>query len=139
MADETTAIAGELARAEVALRSFAHGPAQRAADDVAAAFERAGVRMARAMGQAAQGGEGALRGMVKVALEELARVAIDRVSAGASRTPAPTHQEQTARDNAGVTVNFHFAAGAQSGEVRKHDAQIAAMVARAVAYGRRNL
>lgn len=42
--------------------------------------------------------------------------------------------------NAGaVTVNFHFAAGADTTSVARHQGQIAASIARAVAYGRRNL
>jgi hypothetical protein len=137
MTDETNAVAAELARAESALRGFAQGPAQRAADDIAAAFERAGARMAKAMGQAANGGENALRGLVKTTLEELARIAMDRWNAPPARTrggPASSPSGSGA-----VTVNVHVAAGGQGGDIRKQGAQIGALVARAVAYGRRNL
>lgn len=140
MSEETAAIATELARAEAALRGFAQGPAQRAADEMALAFERAGARMSKAMGAAAQGGETALRGMVKGALEELARLALDRIfSAREPRAqPAPS-SGSSASAAAGVNVQFHLPAGSQTSDVRRHDGQIAALVARAVAYGRRNL
>jgi hypothetical protein len=138
MSEDSTAMAAQLARAEAALRGFAQGPAQRAADDVAAAFERAGARMAKALEQAAQGGEGALRGLVKTTLEELARLAMDRLGAGSGgHRGAP--MEPVHRGAGGVTVHVNVAAGGDGAEARKHGAQIAAHVARAVAYGRRNL
>jgi hypothetical protein len=84
MTDDTTAfdIAGlqaQLTAAAAALREFSQGPAQRAADDLSAAFERAGARIARALGDAAMGGEDAFKRLAKVILEELAKIVLPQI------------------------------------------------------------
>jgi hypothetical protein len=158
----------ELGAASAALKDFAHGPARRAADDIGASFERAGQRIARAMGSAASGGENAFRRMAKVILEELAKIALDRIfSARGGKTPflggkaaggavnvggaylvgergpelfVPRQAGAIAQPMGGaVSVHFHLGAGADANAIARHQGQIAAAIARAVAYGRRNL
>lgn len=156
----------ELNAASVALQDFVEGPARRAADDVGASFERAGQRIARALGSAAAGGENAFKRMVKVVLEELAKIALDQVF-GRGRSPffgaramggavnaggaflvgergpemfVPRQSGQIAPAGGGaVVVHFHLGAGADANAIARHQGQIAAAVARAVSYGRRNL
>ncbi|MBL8545634.1 MAG: hypothetical protein JNL81_04175 [Hyphomonadaceae bacterium] len=158
----------ELGVAAAALQSFAQGPAQRTADAVGASFERAGARIGRALGSAADGGEASFKRMAKVILEELAKIALQSVFAGAGRkTPlfgakaaggavnvggaylvgergpemfVPRQSGEIAGANAGaVNIHFHLAAGADAGAIVKNQGQVAAAIARAVAYGRRNL
>jgi hypothetical protein len=159
----------ELGAASAALQEFAQGSARRAADDVGASFERAGQRIARAMGSAAGGGENAFRRMAKVILEELAKLALDRIftNAGAKTPPffggkaaggavnaggaylvgergpelfVPSQAGSIAQPAGGaVNVHFHLGAGADANAIARHQGQIAAAIARAVAYGRRNL
>lgn len=159
---------GELAAAAAALQEFAQGPARRAADDVSASFERAGERIARSLANAAFGGEDAFKRMVKVILEELAKVALQQIfSSVGSKLPffgaraaggavnvggaylvgergpevfAPRQAgEIAAAWSAPVSVHFHLGPGADANAIARHQGQIAAAVARAVAYGRRNL
>lgn len=158
----------ELSAASAALQSFAQGPAQRAADEVGASFERAGRRIGSALGAAANGGEAAFKRMAKVILEELAKIALQRIftesGSGASffggranggavnaggaylvgeRGPevfVPRTGGDIVSPGAGaVSVHFHLGAGADVSAVTRHQGQIAAAIARAVAYGRRNL
>lgn len=158
----------ELVAASAALQSFAQGPAQRAADAVGASFERAGDRIARALGSAASGGEASFKRLAKVVLEELSRIALHRIfgesggklpffggkaSGGAvnvggaylvgERGPEVFVPRQaggiTATSAGAVNVHFHLPAGADATAIVKHQGQVAAAIARAVAYGRRNL
>ncbi|MCR6646553.1 MAG: hypothetical protein NVV62_19565 [Terricaulis sp.] len=76
---DLSAFQNELASASAALNEFSQVQARRAADDVGAAFDRAGDRIARAMGRAALGGEAAFKRLAKVVLEEFARLALDRI------------------------------------------------------------
>lgn len=156
----------ELNAASVALQAFAQGPARQAADDVGASFERAGERIARALGRAANGGEASFKRMAKTILEELARLALDRVLTG-SKAPlfgakanggavdaggaylvgergpelfTPHQVGAISAPSAGaVSIHFHLGGGADAAAIARHQGQIAAAVARAVAYGRRNL
>jgi len=57
MIDDDGALQAHLAEAEAALAAFARGPAQRAADDVAEAFGRAGAKIARSLARAGAEGE----------------------------------------------------------------------------------
>lgn len=162
-----SAFQSELAAAGAALDAFAQGPARRAADEVSASFDRAGERIGRALARAALSGEGSFKRLAKVALEELSRVALNQifgksgglpffgaraaggaVNAGGAylvgeRGPelfAPRQSGTIAPAASGaVHVHFHIGAGAEAGEVARHQGQVAAAVARAVAYGRRNL
>lgn len=158
----------ELGAASAALQAFAQGPAKQAANEVGASFERAGERIARALGSAATGGEVAFKRLAKVILEELAKIALQRIftqmggklpffggkAAGGAvnmggaylvgeRGPevfVPRQAGEIASATAGaVNVHFHLPAGADVSAISKHQGQIAAAVARAVAYGRRNL
>ena len=157
----------ELGAASAALQAFASGPARQAADEVGASFERAGERIARAMGSAARGGETAFKRMAKVILEELAKLALERVFTSGGKAPlfgakaaggalnvggaylvgergpelfVPRQAGVIAEPGAGaVNVHFHFGAGADASVIQRHQGQIAAAIARAVAYGRRNL
>lgn len=150
------------------MREFAQGPARRAADEVGVSFERAGARIARALGSAAAGGENAFRRMAKVVLEELAKLALQRIfTSSGSKAPffggkagggavnvggaylvgergpevfVPRQAGSIAQPQSGaVNVHFHLGAGADANAIVRHQGQIAASIARAVAYGRRNL
>lgn len=156
----------EINNASAALQAFADGPARRAADEVAASFERAGQRIARSLGRAAFDGELSFKRLAKVILEELAKVVLSNVfSAGkgpffGARANGGTvnaggaylvgergpewfvpHQSAAIAPQAGsgVSVHFHLGAGADANAIARHQGQIAAAIARAVAYGRRNL
>ncbi len=137
---DLTAFQGELNTASAALQDFAQGPARRAADEVGASFERAGERIARALGSAALGGEGAFKRMVKTVLEELAKIALDQVlgQGGGSRSLS-SRGDGAGKAAAPVIVNFHMGAGGDANGIARHQGQIAAAIARAVAYGSRNL
>lgn len=158
----------ELGSASNALQAFAAGPAKRAADDVSASFERAGDRIARALGSAASGGEASFKRLAKAILEELAKIAINKIfsssnSSGGSffgakaaggavnaggaylvgeRGPemfVPRQSGEIMQPAGAVSVHFHLGAGADANAIARHQGQIAAAIARAVAYGRRNL
>jgi len=158
----------ELAGASAALQAFAQGPARQAAESLGQDFERAGERIARALGSAANGGEAAFKRLAKVVLEELAKVALQRVFSQAGgalpffggkagggavnrggaylvgeRGPelfVPRQAGAIAPSGGGaISVHFHLPAGADASAISKHQGQIAASIARAVAYGRRNL
>jgi hypothetical protein len=160
------AIEADIAVAGAALTAFAQGPARRAADEVGASFDRAGERIAGALARAALSGENSFKRLAKVALEELARLALNQifgksgglpffgaragggaVNAGGAylvgeRGPemfVPRQAGAIAPATSGVSVHFHLGAGADAGAIARHQGQIAAQVARAVAYGRRNL
>jgi len=160
----------ELSGASAALQDFAQVQARRAADDVGASFDRAGDRIARAMGRAARGGEASFKRLAKVVLEEFARLALDRIFSQQSSAKTPFFGARAAGGavNAGgaylvgehgpelftpgqhgaigavggggaVAIHFHLGASADAAAIARHQGQIAAAVARAVAYGRRNL
>lgn len=158
----------ELGAASAALQTFAQGPARQAANDVGASFERAGQRIARAMASAATGGEAAFKRLAKVILEELAKLALERIFTSGKQKPSffggkaaggtvnvggaylvgergpelfvPRQGGAIAQPMSGaVNVHFHLGAGADANAIARHQGQIAAAIARAVAYGRRNL
>lgn len=157
----------ELGAASSALQAFANGPVKRAAEELSVSFERAGERIVRALAGAADGGEAAFKRMAKVILEELAKIALQRiftqdgggaqffggraaggaVAAGGAylvgeRGPemfVPRASGEIVVPNTGaVSVHFHLNGGDVSA-ISRHQGQIAAAIARAVAYGRRNL
>lgn len=157
----------ELGEASAALQEFANGPARRAADEVGVSFERAGQRIARALGRAAVDGEGSFKRLAKTILEELAHIALDRIFTGGGtkrffgakasggavnmggaylvgeRGPelfVPNQSGVIAQPGGGaVSIHFHLGGSADAAAIARHQGQIAAAVARAVAYGRRNL
>jgi lambda family phage tail tape measure protein len=164
---DAAAFQAQLDAAAAALDQFARGSASKAADDVSASFERAGQRIASALGAAAQGGEQAFKRLAKVILEELAKIALQRIftqsggklpyfggraSGGAvnvggaylvgEREPEMFVPRQSggivAQAPNAVSVHFHLGA-ADANAIMRHQGQIAAAIARAVAYGRRNL
>ena len=174
MTDETNlsfdsaAFQAELGAASAALQSFAHGPARRAAEDVSASFERASQRITRALGAAASGGEAAFKRLTKAILEELAKLALERIfTSGVAKLPffgakaaggavntggaylvgergpemfVPRQAGSIVAQTSGaVSVHFHMGPGADANSINRHQGQIAAAIARAVAYGRRNL
>lgn len=156
-----------LSGASAALQEFAQGPARRAADDVGASFDRAGERIAGAFARAALSGEVSFKRMAKVVLEELAKLALAQVFGKEGKTTffgaragggsvnfggaylvgengpelfAPRQSGTIAPLSGGaVNVHFHLGAGADAAGIARHQGQIAAQIARAVAYGRRNL
>lgn len=158
----------ELSSASAALQAFARGPAQQAANEVSQSFERAGDRIARALGSAAGRGEVSFKRLAKVILEELAKVAINQMFSGKNGGSAnffgaragggavnvggaylvgergpemfvPRQAGSIGQPGGAVNVHFHLGAGADASGVARHQGQIAAAIARAVAYGRRNL
>ncbi|GAM98865.1 hypothetical protein U91I_02501 [alpha proteobacterium U9-1i] len=156
----------ELGAASAALHSFARGPARQAADDVGRAFEGAGDRIARALGSAAGRGEASFKRLAKVILEELAKAALSRVFGNGGRAPffgaraaggavnpggsylvgergpelfTPRQGGALGAPGGAVNVHFHLGAGGDANAISRHQGQIAAAIARAVAYGRRNL
>ena len=158
----------ELASASAALQSFAQGPAKKSADEIGAAFDQAGRRIGAALGRAATGGENAFKQMAKVILEELAKIALtDLFKGGGAGLPffggkagggavnvggaylvgergpemfVPRQAGEIASAGGGaVSIHFHIGAGADAAAVTRNQGQIAAAIARAVAYGRRNL
>lgn len=162
------AFQAELGAAAAALQAFASGPARRAADEVSTSFERAGQRIGRALGEAAVGGEAAFKRLAKVILEELAKIALQRiftenggkssffggraaggaVNAGGAYLVGERGPELFVPRTGGaivgpaagaVSVHFHMGAGGDASAITRHQGQIAAAIARAVAYGRRNL
>jgi lambda family phage tail tape measure protein len=166
---DLTGFREDLARAGSALQAFAQGPAENASDRIGVSFERAGERITRALAGAAVGGEAAFKRLAKVVLEELAKIALQRTFTGGAggklpffggkaaggavnvggaylvgeRGPevfVPRQAGDIAAATAGaVNVHFHLAAGADGASITRHQGQIAAAIARAVAYGRRNL
>lgn len=139
----------DLASASAALNAFAQGPARRAADSVGLSFERAGQRIARALGGAAVDGEASFKRLAKVVMEELAKIALNQVLGGKSAGGVSGDGKSAAFNalaaplsdaaSGQVAVHFHLSGGGDVNAVAKHQGQIAATVARAVAYGRRNL
>jgi hypothetical protein len=162
------AFQADMTSASAALQAFANGTARRAADDMGASFERAGARIARALGRAAFDGESSFKQLAKTILEELTKLALSRVfTSGVGKTPlfgaraaggavnvggaylvgergpelfVPRQSGDVVAAQAGaVSVHFHLGAGVDAGAITRHQGQIAAAIARAVAYGRRNL
>ena len=157
----------DLGAASTALQEFAQGPARRAASDVGSSFERAGQRIATALGRAASGGEISFKRLAKVILEEFAKLALERIFTQGGKQPSffgakaaggavnmggaylvgergpevfvPRQSGAIAQQSGAVSVHFHLGAGADAHAISRHQSQIAASVARAVAYGRRNL
>lgn len=168
MTNDLTAFQAQLGAASAALQEFSQIQARRAADDVGAAFDRAGDRIASAMARAARGGEVSFKRLAKVVLEEFARLALERIFTGQSGgktyfgaraaggsvnaggaylvgergpelfTPGQ-HGAISAPAGGAVNVHFHLAGSGDAAAIARHQGQIAAAVARAVAYGRRNL
>ncbi len=141
MTNDTVNLESELNAASEALTAFAQGPARRVADEVAGSFERAGERIARALGSAAGGGELAFKRMAKTILEELAKIALDRIfKAGGGGSPfGGSSQSGFAQGANPISVHFHMGAGGDPNAIARSQGQIAAAIARAVAYGGRNL
>ncbi len=71
-----------LSRAGDALQALADGPARQAADAIGESFARAGRRIASELQKAARTGEFSFRGMVESILNDLARLAINKVIGG---------------------------------------------------------
>ncbi len=158
----------ELGEAEAALRAFAQGPAREAAETVSDAFDRAGGRIAGALARAGADGAVSMKELARTILQELAKLAVERLFASTpasadffgaranggtvnrggaylvgERGPelfTPHASGMISAPASGpVSVHFHLGAGADASGLARHQGQIAASVARAVAYGRRNL
>ncbi|MBL8548380.1 MAG: hypothetical protein JNJ73_00240 [Hyphomonadaceae bacterium] len=166
---DLAAFTGELTEAQSALKAFVEGPCAKAGDDISSTFERAAKRIAGALGRAATDGEGSMKRLAKTILEELAKVALDKAfgkpsglalpffgarAAGGAVTPGGAYlvgergpeiftPAQAGNVSAGVAapveVHFHLGPGADAQSLVRHQGQIAAQIARAVSYGRRNL
>ncbi len=66
-----------------AMQALANGPAQQAADAIAASFAQAGKSISSELSRAAKSGEFSFRRMVNSILNDLARLAISKVIGGA--------------------------------------------------------
>jgi hypothetical protein len=137
MANPSNDLQRELSGAQAALSAFASGPARQAADALSDCFGGAATKIASDLERAAKSGEVSFKRLAKTALEELARIALDDVLKKTDTSDKRGGAFQTAAS--ALTVNFHLGAGADSESIRRNQAQIAAQVARAAAYGRRNL
>src|SRR5262249_8044040 len=113
-------------------------------------------------------GETAFARMAKTILEELAKLVLDRIftkgeggvlsffgarAAGGAVNPGgaylvgengpelfvPRQGGEIAGPGGAVNVHFHIGAGADANAIARNQGQIAAAIARAVTYGRRNL
>jgi hypothetical protein len=130
----------ELADAQAALSHFVNGPARDAASLLGDRFGEAAGRISSELERAASSGEVSFKRLAKTAIEEIARIALDQ-TLGAPTKP-DRHGGGSARlaeaAGAALTVNFNLGAGADADSLRRNQAQIAAQVARAAAYGRRN-
>jgi hypothetical protein len=167
-AGSLTTFETELAGASAALQAFAKGPAQKSADDLGVSFERAGDRIARALSGAATKGETSFKEMAKVILEELAKLALNQIFSQSGTNNAdffgaraaggavnaggaylvgengpelfvPRQGGDIAAPGGAVNVHFHLGGGVDANAIARNQGQIAAAIARAVAYGRRNL
>ncbi len=127
-------MSAQMNAAGTALNAFAQGPAREAADAIGESFERAGDRIAGALARAALDGEASFRRLAKTILEEAAKIALDKIlpTGGGASTPRSGGSQ-------GMSVVFNLGAGADAESIRRNQAQIAAQVARAAAYGSRNL
>ncbi len=72
----------DLGRAGDALQALADGPARQAADAIGESFARAGKRISSELQKAARTGAFSFRGMVESILDDLARLAINKVIGG---------------------------------------------------------
>lgn len=127
----------DLADAQAALTQFANGPARDAAGLLGDRFADAGAKISGELERAAKSGELSFKRLAKTVLEEFAKIALNQAFGQASKP-----QERAGALDAvssALTVNFNLAAGADADSLRRNQAQIAAQVARAAAYGRRNL
>jgi hypothetical protein len=127
----------DLVDAQSALNSFVRGPVQDAAKLMDDCMKQTSSTILRELMRATQGGEISFKRLAKVALEELAKIAL----ADILRKPNSNekHEGASAAVASALNVNFHFGAGADANSVKQNHAQIAAQVARAAAYGKRNL
>lgn len=140
--DQTARLDAQLRSAGQALAAFSRGPAAAAAEAVGAAFETAASRISTAFVRAAGHGEVSVKQLAKVVLEELARIALDRFNAQSNapqRSSTPSAAGAIGAGAGSVSVHFHLSDGGDGGAILRHQGQIAAEVARAVSYGRRNL
>lgn len=131
----------ELGDAEAALQGFVQD-CRRIPEEMDGAFGRIAKRIGEALSKTAIDGEDAFRQLSKSILEEFARLALERV------LPRPRTPEGCPPDPCGrgpvltggpVSVHFHMSGASDANAITRHQSQIAAAVARAVAYGRRNL
>lgn len=131
----------ELGEAEAALRTFVRD-CIRIPEEFGGGLERIRERIADALTEAALGGEVAFRQLAKSIMEEFARMALERIM------PHPRTPEGCPPDPCGrgpvmhgipTSIHFHMSGAADANAIARHQGQIAAAVARAVAYGRRNL
>jgi len=172
---ETTDSDGDLNRAGDALQALADGPARQAADAIGESFARAGKRISSELQKAARTGKFSFKGMVESILNDLARLAINKVIGGVlggalgkalggifgARAdggpvlpggaylvgergpevfrPASAGTIETSAASPRVVVNFNLGDGADINSFRRSQGQIAALLARAVADGRRRL
>lgn len=157
----------ELTEAQAALRAFVQGPVRESTREIGDAFDKAGARIVRAMARAGGDGAMSMKQLAKIVLEELAKIALGNLlgqsgqsapffgarAAGGSVTRGgaylvgergpelftPASSGTILPAGGAVQVHFHLGAGADAASIARHQGQIAAQIARAVAYGRRNL
>lgn len=110
----------------------------RNADEIAEAFEAAGVRIARSLEDAAKSGELSFNSLADSVLKDLAKLA------GGALIEAPLNalvdgltKSLGAGAGSGTTVNMNISGTSDPGGFRRSEGQIAANLARAVSLGRR--
>ena len=101
-----------------ALETFASGPAMKAADDTARAFEAAGERIAKALEGAARSGEFSFESMAENVAQSLARLAINELLVNPLQDlVAGIGQNALGSASKSLTVNMNPVRGRRSGRV----------------------
>lgn len=130
MTEDNNFLAASLMQAGDGLTAFASGPARSASEAIARSFEGVGARMSAALARGATSGELSLRRLAKQAITAFSTHRSDEIT-----TARSVYAEHSAsRTHGAIHIHFHLAGGVE--DVRRHQGQIAAHLARAVAYGR---
>jgi lambda family phage tail tape measure protein len=127
-------------RAGDALEKFAQGPAKKAADDTAKAFELAGNRIANALERAALRGEFSFRDLAATITNDLARLALNDLLLTPLQNALQGAFGGGATGGGGinpVSVVMNISGVSDVGGFRKNQSQISSSLARAVAQGQK--
>ena len=128
-------------RAGDALEGFAEGPAQKAADEAALAFEQAGERIANALERAALSGEFSFRDLAASITNDLARLALQDLLINPLQTALSGAFGGGNSGGAGgvnpVSVVMNISGVNDVGGFQKNQSQISASLARAVSQGQK--
>lgn len=135
MTETSLSGAGQAADAIAALNTDG---AFQSADEIADAFEAAGVRIARSFEDAAKSGELSFNSLAESVLTDLAKLAVSELIE-APLTALVDGLTKSLGGSAGgaTTVNMNISGASDPGGFRRSEGQIAATLARAVSLGQR--